>query len=304
MISIHDIVVVVPTLNAGELWKQWLEAYRRLEEQPRCLIIDSSSTDDTVKLAEDAGIDVHRIDKSSFDHGGTRNLGMEFTDNDIIVFLTQDAILEDEMSLRRLVVEFGDEKVAAVYGRQLPRPGAGPFESFLRLKNYPDMSYVRSYEDRSVYGLRTAFMSNSFAAYRRTALEQIQGFPEGQIFGEDMVAAARFLKLGWKVAYAAEARVLHSHKYSPVQEFRRYFDMGVLHAGHPWIRADFGTAESAGVGFVIAELGYIAKRSLVRLPEAFIRTMFRFIGFRLGLVERYLPHRIKQSLAMNRGYFS
>jgi len=300
---VNDVIIIVPTLNAGELWQQWINAYNQLVDKPECLVIDSSSSDDTVKLARDAGFKVEIIGKEKFDHGGTRNLGLSLTTSRYVIFMTQDAIFADRNSVNNLLKPFHDDSIAVVCGRQLPRENAGIFEQYSRYKNYPDHSAVRTYEDKSSLGIKTAFMSNSFAAYRRDVLESFNGFPDKQIFGEDMSVTAKMLKAGWKIAYNSEARVIHSHNYTMWQEFKRYFDMGVFHAREPWIREEFGGAEKAGLGFVASEISYLLKHAFWRIPEGLLRTVLRYAGFRLGLAEHHIPLNIKRRASMSPGYY-
>ncbi len=69
--------LIVPTLNAGSLWESWLKAFEQQTRKPDCLlVIDSSSSDDTVALARAHGFDVQVIPKSEFNHGGTRQFGV------------------------------------------------------------------------------------------------------------------------------------------------------------------------------------------------------------------------------------
>ena len=84
--------------------------------------------------------------------------------------------------------------------------------------------------------MKTAFNSNSFAAYRRKALKDVGGFPINTILSEDMYVTAKMLLKNWSVAYCADAKVYHSHNYTIWQEFKRYFDIGVFHAKEAWIR--------------------------------------------------------------------
>ena len=298
-------VVIVPTLNAGNLWATWIDALNSQSLKPdRVLVIDSGSDDCTVKLSKAAGFDVQMLKPGGFNHGATRkqallhNLNHEF-----VVFLTQDAILSDFNALRNILLPFNGELVAAVCGRQLPSTEAGAFGTHARLFNYPATSFVRTYDDRKAYGLKAAFLSNSYAAYRVNVLVELGSFPEDVIFGEDMYIAVKILQAGYKIAYAADARVYHSHDYTIRQEFERYFDMGVFHAREPWIRRDFGEAEGEGVRFVTSELKYLLKHVFWRVPEGLLRTIFRYAGFRLGLVENRLPVILKRKLSMNQAYF-
>jgi len=115
--------------------------------------------------------------------------------------------------------------------------------------------------------------------------------------------AAKMLKAGYKIAYAAGACVYHSHDYSLFQEMKRYFDMGVFHANEPWIRQELGGAEGEGLKFVISEMKYLLENAFWRIPEGMLRTILRYTGFRLGLMEKKLPFWLKKRLAMNHGYF-
>ncbi len=184
------------------------------------------------------------ISRSSFNHGRTRQLAADLCpEADIIIYMTQDAILASPDSVKNILTGFNDEKVGAVCGRQLPYPDASPIAAHARLFNYPAVSSVKSKDDIKRIGIKAAFLSNSFAAYRRTALMDVGGFPSNIIFGEDTYVAARMLLAGWKVAYAAEATCYHSHNYRIVEEFRRYFDIGIFHSQEKWFISLLGKAE-------------------------------------------------------------
>jgi len=297
--------LVLPSLNAGEGLPEWLTALKRQTIQPhKLLLVDSASTDRTVELAQQAGFEVVGIARENFSHGGTRQMCVaRLTDYDLIVFVTQDAVLARPQSLENLLRAFADREVGAAYGRQLPRPQAGPIEAHARLFNYPNCTQVKSKADIPRLGLKTAFISNSFAAYRRTALLEAGGFPSDTIQNEDTFAASRMILNGWKVVYAGDAPVYHSHPLSVGQEFRRYFDIGVFHARAPWIREEFGHAEGEGWRFVRSELGYLCHRRPTAIPSALLRTGIKLIGYKLGSCEKKLPHGLKTRLSGNKTYW-
>ena len=179
------------------------------------IIIDSSSHDNTVAVARSYDVEVITIPQSEFDHGGTRTLAAMEAKGDILVYLTQDALPYNEYAIENIIKPFTDDsKVGAAFGRQLPYPEASVFAEHLRVFNYPDASYSRVLDDKEKYGIRTAFLSNSFAAYRKSALKEIGYFKSGLRFGEDACAGAKILLKGYKIAYVAEAIVLHSHNYT------------------------------------------------------------------------------------------
>ena len=225
------VYVIVPTLNASDQWAKFAQILADNISPGQVLILDSSSNDGTPELARSAGFAVQNIERAQFNHGGTRQYGVELlTDADIVVFLTQDAVLEDECAINVLVSAFDSPAVGAAFGRQLARPEAQPIETHARLFNYGSGSDLRTVADRDRLGFKSIFISNSFAAYRKEALLSVGGFPTDVIFGEDTVVAAKLLLSGWSIVYQAEAKVYHSHSYSMSQELKRYFDIGVLYA--------------------------------------------------------------------------
>jgi rhamnosyltransferase len=270
----------------------------------RVLVVDSSSDDGTAEAAQQAGLEVMVIKRCEFDHGGTRQRALaHLSDCDIVIFLTQDALLADPTALSQLVAAFDDPNVGAAFGRQLPHLDATPISKHARYFNYPATPRVVDGADIPRLGIKTAFLSNSFAAYRRDALLDVDGFPEGTILSEDMIAGARLLKAGWKIAYCAKARVFHSHNYSVREEFQRYFDIGVLHHREAWLLAWLGRAEGEGRRFVRSEMRYLLREAPWQLPEAALRTVLKYAGYRLGKAENKLPLSLKRRLSMHRHYW-
>jgi rhamnosyltransferase len=301
-----SVAVVVPTLNAARLWSAFHNALALQRAQPKhILILDSESDDETPQLARAAGYQILSIGRADFNHGGTRQLAANlFQDVDLLVFLTQDAVLAHPDALSQLVESMRDPEVAAAYGRQLPRPGATPIETHARLFNYPCKSDVRTLASREKLGFKAIFISNSFAVYRREALISVGGFPSDVIFGEDTITAGKLLLDGWRVAYVAEAQVYHSHSYSWAEEFRRYFDIGVLHSRESWLLAEFGRTGSEGRRFVASELRYLFPKYWWLVPSSLVRIGLKLLGYRLGRNERRLRVPVKRKLSMQPAFWS
>ncbi len=71
------------------------------------------------------GMEVHHISKAEFDHGATRNLAAWYSEAEIMIFMTDDAVPQDNYLVERLVEALrkegpGGEKVAMAYARQMP----------------------------------------------------------------------------------------------------------------------------------------------------------------------------------------
>ena len=299
------VAVVIPTLNAGAQWHEWMDGIRMQSRQPdTVLVIDSASDDETPELARREGYRVHSIERADFNHGKTRQLAIDLLENiDVAIFLTQDAILLDKHSLENMVASFDDETVGTAYGRQLPRRGAGLFEAHARLFNYPEASRLRTMDDVPELGLKTAYTSNSYAAYRVSALKDVGGFPDNTIVSEDMHVAARMLLAGWAVHYNAEATVEHSHSYTMRQEFQRYFDVGVFLKREAWIPEKFGYPGGEGKRFFMSEFRFVGFRGIYLMPLSVIRSALKLLGYNLGRNEEKLPVSIKRRISMQKAYW-
>ncbi|HBQ6095760.1 TPA: glycosyltransferase family 2 protein, partial [Klebsiella pneumoniae subsp. pneumoniae] len=223
-----NVYITIPTYNGGDIWKKSCESI--LKNAPAgtfVQVIDSNSTDNTRDIAIAHGFNVHKIDTAEFNHGGTRNLAVEMhkTQYDIVIFMTQDAIPEAGF-VENILAAFENDKVACAYGRQLPHLDATAISRHARLFNYSNEDYYASINDINKKGIKTVFSSNSFAAYRIKTFLELGGFPNNTILSEDMYLAAKAVLAGYQNAYVSKAIVRHSHNYSFLEEFRRYFDIG------------------------------------------------------------------------------
>jgi rhamnosyltransferase len=300
-----NITVIVPTYNGGEVWREWLGCFlQQTMPEVRLVVIDSSSVDGTAELVRNKGFEPLIIYPRDFNHGGTRNQAVRHAkDADVLVFLTQDALLASPLALSEIIIPFQDPDIAAICGRQLPHHDANPLATHARLFNYPDESQIKSAADIAELGLKVAFMSNSFAAYRRDVFEKLGAFPENTILAEDMYMASKMILAGYKVAYCAEAAVRHSHNYTPWEEFRRYFDTGVFHACEPWIQEQLGSASGEGLRFVKSELRYLWQHAPLWIPRSLLTTACKLLGYKLGKNFQKLPKSWRPYFSMYKSYW-
>ena len=178
--------LVVPTYNPGQaVWSEWIRALQMQTVQPqRVVVVDSGSTDGTQQLSQQAGFLGLSVAAQHFNHGGTRQWALDQaltahtqtpptqSPPTWVVYLTQDAILANPQSLQNLLQAFQDERVAGVYGRQLPHPHASWMETHARHFNYPATSKTVTVQDKESMGLKVCFFSDAFSAYRLSALQQ------------------------------------------------------------------------------------------------------------------------------------
>jgi len=297
-----DVSVVIPTLQAGEALRRLIEKLQAQTLTPReILVIDSASTDGTPEIALGCGVRVIGIDRKDFDHGGTRNLAASYAVGEVLVFMTQDAVPAHPEMLERLVAPLEDERIACAYARQEPRPDAGVLERLTRAHLYPEQPDVKWKSDLPRHGIRTFFCSNVCAAYRRDVFEQLGRFPSPVLFNEDLFFAARSIMADYGVAYAADARVVHSHDYTLVQQFRRYFDNGVSMCGNDTVYAWSGVGRSGGGMVLAVSRELIRMRRMRYIPWLIAESAAKFVGYQLGKRHRMLPASICRRFTMHRG---
>ena len=172
-----------------------------------------------------------------------------------------------------------------------------------RLFNYPEESCVKGGGDLKRLGIKTYFCSNSCAAYKRAIYLELGGFTRRTIFNEDMVFAAGAVKAGYRIAYAAQAKVIHSHNDPPLELLRRNFDLAVSQTDHPEV---FAGLSSEGEGMRLVKetaLWLIRTGRLLKLPELFVKSGCKYAGFLLGKRYKKLPKAAIRFLTKNPSYW-
>jgi rhamnosyltransferase len=298
--------VIIPTYKPDDTFRELIS---RLSGQTypidHILVINTEEEYWKVEFLEGVpNAEVFQIEKSEFDHGATRDMGAGFSDADILVYMTQDALPCDEFLIENLVKAMQEPMVKAAYARQLPKGDCGIAEGCVRISNYPEESERHSAEDLETLGVKTYFCSNVCAAYDHRLYQELGGFTRPCIFNEDMIYAGRIITLGYSVAYAADAKVCHSHNYTNMEQFRRNFDNGVSQAMHPEI---FRHVPSSGAGFQLVKevsgMLYRLGRAYL-IPGFYIQCVFRLIGFKMGRAYKKLPKWLIRKCTMNPGFWT
>ena len=302
--------VIIPVYKPG---KELFDLLKRLKKQtcrPQNIILMNTEEQYFKRLVQGMDFEgkypdvkVYHLPKAEFDHGGTRHKGVECSDAEVFVTMTQDAMPVDERLLERLT-EALSESVAVAYARQLPGANSDESEKISRYFNYPPRSCLKTRADLESSGIKTYFCSNVCAAYRRDIYDELGGFICHTIFNEDMIYAAKAVKAGYGIFYQADAKVVHSHNYSNMQQLRRNFDLGVSQADHPEV-FDGIASESEGKKLMSQAWHYFKrKKRLYRFPGFFVQGCFKYTGYLLGKHYRRLPRKWVLAVTMNREYWN
>jgi rhamnosyltransferase len=303
----YSVDVIIPAYRSDEkLNKLITMLYQQTVKPNRVIVLHTEEfpgQKQPIPDIEDSNISVIPIEKKSFDHGGTRKYGASLSDADILMFMTQDAVPSDETLIEKLLEPYEDSSIAATYARQLPDESADFVERYIRYFNYPKQSRVKSLEDLDKLGIKTFFCSNVCSTYRRTVYQNLGGFVDKTIFNEDMIMAAGIIRAKYRIAYVAEAKVVHSHNYSYLQQFTRNFDLGVSH--NEYIEVFYGIkSETEGLKLVKKTIKYLLeKKKYYLIPDFIINSGFKYIGYQLGLHYDILPKKFVKSCSMNKSYW-
>ncbi len=297
--------VVIPVYRPGNELERLL---KRLSEQKKKIghiflmhTEDGVDLEWTQKLCHN--VQEYMVYPEEFDHGGTRDRGIRNSCADIVVCMTQDALPADRELIDALIRPFQGEGIVASYARQLPRAECSLLERCVREFNYPERSRVKSAEDIKELGIKTFFCSNVCAAYDREKYLALGGFEKKTIFNEDMIFAAHAVKNGYKIAYAAEAKVVHSHNYTNIQQLKRNFDLAVSQAQHPEIFRAV-KSESEGIRMVMRTFGRLVRsRHPLAAFELILQSGFKYLGYRLGKNYKKLPAWLILKFTMNPRYW-
>lgn len=289
----HNIAVIIPTLNPGNQIITLLDRLISQNLPPKEIVIVDSQSQDGSPLAISRYVEHHPsqkirfigIDRADFDHGGTRDMALRETTEEFVLFLTQDAMPADEHYIENLLGPFSDDKVALVTGRQVARPDASPEERLVREFNYPKCSHIRDASDIDRLGIKAYFASDVCAAYRRSYYLAVGGFEHPIETNEDMLIAAAFLKAGYKIAYEADAEVIHSHNFTFKQQYKRNFLMGKEIQKHKELLSG-GNVSGEGMALVKFVLSELCKSGcFTRIPAFLCDCVARLFGNRAGALK-------------------
>ena len=282
--SDKKIIITIPTYNAERYIKKLVKELRSQTIAPIITIIDSSSEDKTYNLLGSLSVETIKIAKKDFNHAITRNMALNY-DADFYLFMTQDALPYDSNLIKNLIKPFDDKSIVVSYARQMPYENADAIERFARNTNYPEVSSVKSKDNLSSLGIKTFFCSNSCAMYRASYFKEVGGFTDGLNTNEDMEFAARAIMAGKKIAYAAEAKVWHSHTQTAKDLYKRYKNIGQFFSENSWILDEVNkhsSAESTGIKQAKKELKHLLKYNPILIPKSILFSLVKYIGFRNG----------------------
>ena len=225
--------IVLPTRNGAATLPAVLDAIarQRVDFPFEIVAVDSSSTDGTADLLRGRVDRLIAIPADAFDHGLTRNLGIEQAGGELIVLMVQDALPASDSWLAELTAPLiADDTIAGAFARQLPRPDASAVTRYYHARWVASSAVART---SAVISRAELEALDPMAQLERCAFDNVASCIRRSVWsqhpfrrtpiGEDIEWGREVLLAGHRLAYVPAAAVIHSHDRSPRYELARTY---------------------------------------------------------------------------------
>jgi glycosyltransferase involved in cell wall biosynthesis len=262
--------IIVRCLNEERHIGKLLEGVmRQTVRDIEIIVVDSGSTDETLKVASHFPVRILHIDPREFSFGRSLNRGIAAATSDVTVAISAHCYPVYVDWLERLLEPFADPEVAVVYGRQRGGETTHFSETQIFAKWFPaDPTDSRT----------NPFSNNANCAIRRSLWEK-HPYDEELPGLEDIDWAKRVQGMGFRVVYRPEAEIIHVHEETQRGIFRRYEREGIAMGRiYPETRLSFFGMVGLLVSNVMSDYLH-AMHEGVLLRNAFSVPSFRFAQF-------------------------
>ena len=253
---------------------------QKADSDIRINYILTESDDDSEFIMKENGIPYTLIQRKDFSHSLVRERAARKSDADIICFISQDIVINDDRWLAKLITPIIDDEADATYSRQISR--YENIEKYTREYNYPETSFIKTKENIDELGLKTFFFSDSASAISHPVFAKLHYYDEKDMpTNEDMYFAYKLIMNGYRIKYCADSIVYHSHDFSLKELYERYRKTGEFFKQNPYFD-DYGT-NGSGAKMAVYILKQALKnrdfRTIVRYP---FDMAVRYIGMKVG----------------------
>ncbi|HNN13315.1 MAG TPA: glycosyltransferase family 2 protein [Anaerolineales bacterium] len=205
--------IVIRAYNEEKYIGRMLEGIRQQTiKDAEVILVDSGSTDATVSIAESYGAKVVRIPSAEFTFGRSLNFGVRAATRDLIVIASAHVYPVYPDWLEALLDPFQEERIALTYGKQRGYEGSKYSEHQIFHQWYPDAGNLDQV---------TAFCNNANAAIRKSLWNE-HPYDETLTGLEDLEWGKWAKGEGYKIAYVADAEIVHIHDETPRGVYNRY----------------------------------------------------------------------------------
>lgn len=243
----------------------------------------TKSSDNSELILKSKKLNYEIIGKKDFSHSLVREKAAMKSKADIICFISQDIVIENDNWLENLVKPIINNQVEATYSRQLTK--YNNIEKYTREFNYPDKSIIKTKKDINKLGLKTFFFSDASSAVKTEIFKKLNGYDNKNLpINEDMYLAYKLIINNYKIAYQADSVVYHSHDFKLKELYNRYKLTGKFFKENNYLDK-YGTNSSGGslAKYILKRI--IQDKNIKVLLKYPFDMLVRFIGMKVG---RYL----------------
>lgn len=225
-----SVSVVIPGCNCANTIAPCLRAITSIIEQSgsivrELLFIDDGSTDNSAAIAAANGATV--IQGSGKGAGAARNVGWRAATSELIWFVDSDCVAT-QTALDSLLPHFSDDAVGAAGGAY----DNGCPDSILACLIHEEIA-----ARHRAMPVTVDFLATFNVVYRRSVLDELDGFNERYLRGQDAELSFRTLEAGHQLRFAHDSRVAHFHERKLSAYLRTQYKQGYwrafLHLEHP-----------------------------------------------------------------------
>jgi mycofactocin system glycosyltransferase len=226
--------IIIPVRNRPKDIKACLESLAQLrypQERLEIIVVDDSSSDNTVEIIKEFPVQVIALKKHK-QASYCRNLAASRAKGEILAFIDSDC-LADPQWLLELIPSFKDQSIGAVGGFVDGYYDKSGLDCYEKVKSSLNMGL---WPKKSKKINPFFYLPSCNLLVRREQFISIGGFKEKLVVGEDVDLCWRLRKKGLEIEYQPKGKIYHKHRNS-IQAFcKRRFDYGtsepMLHREH------------------------------------------------------------------------
>ncbi len=276
--------IICPLYNAEAYIEKLDNSIKKQKkvEINRIKYVLTKSKDHTEQILKAINANYKTIEPQEFSHSLIREKEAFESSADILVFITQDIIIEDDMWLYYLVKDIENGKCEASYSNQICINNS--IEKYTRELNYPNESSFVNKDDINKLQLRTFFFSDASSAIKKDIFIKLNGYDNKDLpISEDMYIAYKLIINDYTIKYCADSKVIHSHNFTLKQLYSRYYLTGKFFKQNEYLNC----YKVNNSGFDMAK--YVLKRAIqeknIKVLIQFVPNMLaRFIGMKVGKI--------------------
>ncbi len=197
-----DCTIIIRAFNEEKhIGKLYEGIFQQNLKNLQVILVDSGSSDHTVDITKEFPVEIIHIPPKEFTFGHSINKGMESARAEKVVFASAHVYPVYPDWLERLLEPFSDERVALSYGKQRGMPETRFSEQ---------MIFSHWFPDQSNFNQNHPFCNNANAAIRRQLWEK-HPYNETLPGLEDLEWSRWAMEQSYRIAYVAEAEIVHIH---------------------------------------------------------------------------------------------